>query len=81
MSDKFTVDAWWASAKVIFIEGDGLYQIENNYSCALGVGSKSGNQFFLCQKIVTQDGAEYILERYDFEKQTLFYRRRKNNGN
>lgn len=77
MSDgkkKFPVDAWYATSKVVFMD-DGFAQIEKGFSCALGIESAVGDQFFLCQKITLQDGSEYVLERYNFAKNTLFYRR------
>lgn len=73
---KFQVTAFWADAKVIFLEPNGFYKIENKFACALGVEATEGDQFFLCQKITTQDGREYTLHRYDFEKQVLYYKRR-----
>ena len=68
------IDAWWANATVVLNGGD-YATIKKNFACALGVESKSGNQFFICQKLRLNDGSEYILERYKHETFTLFYRR------
>ena len=75
-SEKFPIDAKWATTKVVFIEKD-FAQIKNSYPCALAVDPKNGSEFFLAQKLYTKSGDTYVLEKYDSEKQTVFYRRKK----
>lgn len=71
--NKFATEAWYASCKVVLMESN-FAQVKQDFACAIGIESNVGDQFFLCQKIAMTDGREYVLERYNFEKNTVFYR-------
>lgn len=76
MSKLIPVEVWYSTARVVLNNGE-YASIRENFDCAIGIESKAGPQYFICQKIQLENGEVYVLERYDLDKQTVFYRRRK----
>jgi len=74
--EEITIKAWSATAKIVLNSND-YAQIKDGVNCALGVKTNQGDQYYLAQKLSMDNGDEYILERYDHGKLTLFYRLKK----
>ena len=73
-AEKIPVDIQYVGVKTVLIDGD-FAQIKNNFASAIKIGSDMGTQFFICEKIVLQGGEEFILEKYDYKKRVITYRR------
>lgn len=76
MSEVFNTRARWVPAKRVALlgfNGNEYPEILPDHDCALEVGSK-GN-YFIERVIEFESGKKYVLHRYDYEKDTVFYRR------